>query len=131
MMADSGGAVPPAQISSVCRHARPDAKRTARFIETPITANFREGLNVTAVLHLDHGARKACGYRAQDGQLRLPDSCLSTWRRLVYRDRLRHDQRFVDTPIVEGGDVVEGLGERVWGRVVPKMSWRRPAARCW
>ncbi|MCK7498167.1 MAG: hypothetical protein MZW92_51420 [Comamonadaceae bacterium] len=51
------------------------AKPDGSIIETPITANFREGLNVLAVLHLDPRRAQGPGrHRAEDRELRLPDA---------------------------------------------------------
>ena len=97
------------------------AKPDGSIIETPITANFREGLNVLQYFISTHGARKGLA----DTALKTANSGYLT-RRLVdvAQDLVvtEIDCGTVNglsiTPIVEGGDVVEGLGERVLGRVV-------------
>jgi DNA-directed RNA polymerase subunit beta' len=97
------------------------AKPDGSIIETPITANFREGLNVLQYFISTHGARKGLA----DTALKTANSGYLT-RRLV---DVAQDLVVTEidcgttnglsiTPIVEGGDVVEGLGERVLGRVV-------------
>jgi DNA-directed RNA polymerase subunit beta' len=103
------------------------AKPDGSIIETPITANFREGLNVLQYFISTHGARKGLA----DTALKTANSGYLT-RRLVdvAQDLVvtltdcGTSNGLEVTPIVEGGDVVEGLGERVLGRVaatdVPK-----------
>ena len=73
IMADSGARGSTQQMRQLAAMRGLMAKPSGEIIETPITANFREGLSVLAVLHLD--ARRAQGsrrHRAQDGELRLP-----------------------------------------------------------
>jgi DNA-directed RNA polymerase subunit beta' len=97
------------------------AKPDGSIIETPITANFREGLNVLQYFISTHGARKGLA----DTALKTANSGYLT-RRLVdvAQDLVVTEvdcgttEGLSVTPIVEGGDVVEGLGERVLGRVV-------------
>jgi len=121
MMADSGARGSAAQIRQLAGMRGLMAKPDGSIIETPITANFREGLNVLQYFISTHGARKGLA----DTALKTANSGYLT-RRLVdvAQDLVVTD---VDcgtesglrvTPIVEGGDVVEGLGERVLGRVV-------------
>ena len=96
------------------------AKPDGSIIETPITANFREGLNVLQYFISTHGARKGLA----DTALKTANSGYLT-RRLVdvAQDLVVTEPDCGTTngltmmPIVEGGDVVEGLGERVLGRV--------------
>ena len=103
------------------------AKPDGSIIETPITANFREGLNVLQYFISTHGARKGLA----DTALKTANSGYLTRRLvdvaqdLVVTLKDCGTERGLEvTPIVEGGDVVEGLGERVLGRVtatdVPK-----------
>jgi hypothetical protein len=62
----------PTQIQPARRHARPDGQADGEIIETPITANFREGLTVLAVLHLDARRPQGSGrHGAEDGELGL------------------------------------------------------------
>ncbi|MCC7197957.1 MAG: DNA-directed RNA polymerase subunit beta', partial [Gammaproteobacteria bacterium] len=121
MMADSGARGSAAQIRQLAGMRGLMAKPDGSIIETPITANFREGLNVLQYFISTHGARKGLA----DTALKTANSGYLT-RRLV---DVAQDLvvTTVDcgteiglnmTPIVEGGDVVEGLGERVLGRVV-------------
>jgi DNA-directed RNA polymerase subunit beta' len=97
------------------------AKPDGSIIETPIKANFREGLNVSEYFISTHGARKGLA----DTALKTANSGYLT-RRLVdvAQDLVvtNHDCGTTDgllmTPLIEGGDVVEPLRERVLGRVV-------------
>ena len=98
------------------------AKPDGSIIETPITANFREGLNVLQYFISTHGARKGLA----DTALKTANSGYLT-RRLVdvAQDLVITEQRLwhfpeglLMTPHIEGGDVVEPLGERILGRVV-------------
>ena len=120
IMADSGARGSAAQIRQLAGMRGLMAKPDGSIIETPITANFREGLNVLQYFISTHGARKGLA----DTALKTANSGYLT-RRLVdvAQDLVLSE---IDcgtsfglsiTPIVEGGDVVEGLGERVLGRV--------------
>jgi len=121
MMADSGARGSAAQIRQLAGMRGLMAKPDGSIIETPITANFREGLNVLQYFISTHGARKGLA----DTALKTANSGYLT-RRLVdvAQDLVvteidcGTDYGLSITPIVEGGDVVEGLGERVLGRVV-------------
>ena len=74
MMADSGARGSAAQIRQLAGMRGLMAKPDGSIIETPITANFREGLDVLQYFISTHGARKGSGrYRVEDGELRLPD----------------------------------------------------------
>jgi len=96
------------------------AKPSGEIIETPITANFREGLTVLQYFISTHGARKGLA----DTALKTANSGYLT-RRLVdvAQDSIitEQDCGTLDgiemTPLVEGGEVIEGLGDRVLGRV--------------
>src|SRR5690606_12311017 len=96
-------------------------KPDGSIIETPITSNFREGLNVQQYFISTHGARKGLA----DTALKTANSGYLT-RRLVdvAQDVVITEQDcgtlrgLTMTPIVEGGDVVEPLRDRVLGRVV-------------
>ncbi len=122
MMADSGARGTAAQIRQLAGMRGLMAKPDGSIIETPITANFREGLNVLQYFISTHGARKGLA----DTALKTANSGYLT-RRLVdvAQDLVvtEVDCGTVDglsmSPLVEGGDVVEGLGERVLGRVRP------------
>jgi DNA-directed RNA polymerase subunit beta' len=120
MMADSGARGSAAQIRQLAGMRGLMAKPDGSIIETPITANFREGLNAMQYFISTHGARKGLA----DTALKTANSGYLT-RRLVdvAQDLVVTEQDCGTTngltmnPIVEGGDVVEGLGERVLGRV--------------
>jgi len=121
MMADSGARGSAAQIRQLAGMRGLMAKPDGSIIETPITANFREGLNVLQYFISTHGARKGLA----DTALKTANSGYLT-RRLVDVSQdlvitevdCGTENGLTMTPIVEGGDVVEGLGERVLGRVV-------------
>jgi DNA-directed RNA polymerase subunit beta' len=121
MMADSGARGSAAQIRQLAGMRGLMAKPDGSIIETPITANFREGLNVNQYFISTHGARKGLA----DTALKTANSGYLT-RRLVdvAQDLVVTEidcgtnNGLMMTPMVEGGDVVEGLGERVLGRVV-------------
>ncbi len=121
MMADSGARGSAAQIRQLAGMRGLMAKPDGSIIETPITANFREGLNVLQYFISTHGARKGLA----DTALKTANSGYLTRRLvdvaqdLVVTDEdCGTDNGLLVTPIVEGGDVVEGLGERVLGRVI-------------
>ena len=121
MMADSGARGSAAQIRQLAGMRGLMAKPDGSIIETPITANFREGLNAMQYFISTHGARKGLA----DTALKTANSGYLT-RRLVdvAQDLVvtevdcGTENGLTMNPIVEGGDVVEGLGERVLGRVV-------------
>ncbi len=123
MMADSGARGSAAQIRQLAGMRGLMAKPDGSIIETPITANFREGLDVLQYFISTHGARKGLA----DTALKTANSGYLT-RRLVdvsqdlvvVEEDCGTEQGINMTPIIEGGDVVEPLGERVLGRVVAK-----------
>ncbi len=123
MMADSGARGSAAQIRQLAGMRGLMAKPDGSIIETPITANFREGLNVLQYFISTHGARKGLA----DTALKTANSGYLT-RRLVDVGQdlvvVEHDcgttNGITMVPIIEGGDVVEPLSERVLGRVVAK-----------
>ena len=123
MMADSGARGSAAQIRQLAGMRGLMAKPDGSIIETPITANFREGLNVLQYFISTHGARKGLA----DTALKTANSGYLT-RRLVdvAQDLVitdydcGTDNGILMTPIIEGGDVVEPLAERVLGRVVAR-----------
>ena len=121
MMADSGARGSAAQIRQLAGMRGLMAKPDGSIIETPITANFREGLDVLQYFVSTHGARKGLA----DTALKTANSGYLT-RRLVdvaqdlvitARD-CGTSEGILMTPLIEGGDVVEPLSERVLGRVV-------------
>src|SRR5690606_16897042 len=123
MMADSGARGSPAQIRQLAGMRGLMAKPDGSIIETPITSNFREGLNVLQYFISTHGARKGLA----DTALKTANSGYLT-RRLVdvAQDLVITDpdcgteEGLLMTPLIEGGDVVEPLRERVLGRVVAR-----------
>ncbi|MGO0309184.1 DNA-directed RNA polymerase subunit beta' [Endozoicomonas acroporae] len=121
MMADSGARGSAAQIRQLAGMRGLMAKPDGSIIETPITANFREGLNVLQYFISTHGARKGLA----DTALKTANSGYLT-RRLVdvaqdlvvTEDDCGTSDGLLMTPHIEGGDIVEPLGERILGRVV-------------
>ena len=121
MMADSGARGSAAQIRQLAGMRGLMAKPDGSIIETPITANFREGLNVLQYFISTHGARKGLA----DTALKTANSGYLT-RRLVdvaqdlvvIEDDCGTHEGLTMKPLIEGGDVVEPLRERVLGRVV-------------
>ncbi len=120
MMADSGARGSAAQIRQLAGMRGLMAKPDGSIIETPITANFREGLNVLQYFISTHGARKGLA----DTALKTANSGYLT-RRLVdvAQDLVVTEvdcgtaRGVLISPLIEGGDVVEPLRERVLGRV--------------
>ncbi|MCG7498949.1 DNA-directed RNA polymerase subunit beta' [Vibrio sp. Of7-15] len=121
MMADSGARGSAAQIRQLAGMRGLMAKPDGSIIETPITANFREGLNVNQYFISTHGARKGLA----DTALKTANSGYLT-RRLVdvaqdvvvHLDDCGTHAGVTMIPLIEGGDVKEPLHERVLGRVV-------------
>jgi DNA-directed RNA polymerase subunit beta' len=120
MMADSGARGSAAQIRQLAGMRGLMAKPDGSIIETPITANFREGLNVLQYFISTHGARKGLA----DTALKTANSGYLT-RRLVdvTQDLVvtEHDcgtkNGLAMKALVEGGEVVEPLRDRILGRV--------------
>ena len=121
MYADSGARGSPAQIRQLSGMRGLMTKPDGSIIETPITANFREGLNVMQYFISTHGARKGLA----DTALKTANSGYLT-RRLVdvAQDLVvtevdcGTDRGMLISAVIEGGDVVVALGHRVLGRVV-------------
>ena len=121
MMADSGARGSAAQIRQLAGMRGLMAKPDGSIIETPITANFREGLDVLQYFISTHGARKGLA----DTALKTANSGYLT-RRLVdvaqdlvvAEDDCGTEAGINLTSLIEGGDVVEPLRERVLGRVL-------------
>jgi DNA-directed RNA polymerase subunit beta' len=120
MMADSGARGSAQQIRQLAGMRGLMAKPSGEIIETPITANFREGLTVLQYFISTHGARKGLA----DTALKTANSGYLT-RRLVdvaqdvviaEEDCGTLEGIFV-TPLVEGGEIIEPIGERILGRV--------------
>lgn len=121
MMADSGARGSAAQIRQLAGMRGLMAKPDGSIIETPITTNFREGLNVLQYFISTHGARKGLA----DTALKTANSGYLT-RRLVdvtqdlvvTEDDCGTTNGFAMKALVEGGEVVEPLRERILGRVL-------------
>src|SRR5687767_8822615 len=121
MMADSGARGSAAQIRQLAGMRGLMAKPDGSIIETPITANFREGLNVLQYFISTHGARKGLA----DTALKTANSGYLT-RRLVdvtqdlvvTEDDCETQNGVSMKALVEGGEVVEALRERILGRVL-------------
>ncbi|HEY3444417.1 MAG TPA: DNA-directed RNA polymerase subunit beta' [Paludibaculum sp.] len=120
IMADSGARGSKQQIRQLSGMRGLMAKPNGEIIETPITANFREGLNVLQYFISTHGARKGLA----DTALKTADSGYLT-RRLcdVAQDVIvseldcgTSDGIYVE-PIVESGEIIEPLRDRIIGRV--------------
>ena len=121
MMADSGARGSAAQIRQLAGMRGLMAKPDGSIIETPITANFREGLDVLQYFISTHGARKGLA----DTALKTANSGYLTRRLVDVAQDLVVTETDCETrngismsPLVEGGDVVEPLRERVLGRVL-------------
>tara|TARA_Y100001934_G_scaffold113961_1_gene139407 strand:- start:23124 stop:27332 length:4209 start_codon:yes stop_codon:yes gene_type:complete len=121
MYADSGARGSAAQIRQLAGMRGLMAKPDGSIIETPITANFREGLTVMQYFISTHGARKGLA----DTALKTANSGYLTRRLVDVAQDLVVTEIDCGTteglkmaPLIEGGDVVEPLGERVLGRVV-------------
>lgn len=121
MMADSGARGSAAQIRQLSGMRGLMAKPDGSIIETPITANFREGLNVLQYFISTHGARKGLA----DTALKTANSGYLT-RRLVdvtqdlvvIEDDCNTGNGVVMKALIEGGEIIEPLRERILGRVV-------------
>jgi DNA-directed RNA polymerase subunit beta' len=121
MMADSGARGSAAQIRQLAGMRGLMAKPDGSIIETPITSNFREGLNVLQYFISTHGARKGLA----DTALKTANSGYLT-RRLVdvtqdlvvIEDDCGTDNGFSMKALVEGGEIIEPLRERILGRVL-------------
>ncbi len=119
MMADSGARGSAAQIRQLAGMRGLMAKPDGSIIETPITANFREGLNVLQYFISTHGARKGLA----DTALKTANSGYLTRRLVDVTQDLVVTEIDCGTAdgslmraIVEGGEVIESLRERILGR---------------
>ncbi len=123
MYADSGARGSPAQIRQLAGMRGLMAKPDGSIIETPIVANFREGLNVLQYFISTHGARKGLA----DTALKTANSGYLT-RRLVdvaqdvvvTEQDCGTDDGLLMTPVIDGGDIIESLADRVLGRILAK-----------
>ncbi|BEV72378.1 MULTISPECIES: DNA-directed RNA polymerase subunit beta' [unclassified Paludibacterium] len=120
MMADSGARGSVAQIKQLAGMRGLMAKPDGSIIETPITSNFREGLTVLQYFISTHGARKGLA----DTALKTANSGYLT-RRLVdvtqdlvvIQDDCGTTNGFTMKAVLQGGDVIEALRDRILGRV--------------
>ena len=127
MYADSGARGSPAQIRQLAGMRGLMAKPDGSIIETPIISNFREGLSVLQYFISTHGARKGLA----DTALKTANSGYLT-RRLVdvaqdvviTEDDCGTEKGIVMTPVIEGGDIIETLGDRILGRTVLKDVYK-------
>ena len=120
VMADSGARGSAAQIRQLAGMRGLLAKPSGEIIEQPITANFREGLTVLQYFISTHGARKGLA----DTALKTANSGYLTRRlhdvaqdAIITENDCHTTDGIVMTPVVEGGEIVQPLGERVLGRV--------------
>ena len=119
MMADSGARGSTAQIRQLAGMRGLMAKPSGEIIETPITANFREGLTPLQYFISTHGARKGLA----DTALKTANSGYLT-RRLVdvaqdviiHLDDCETKDGIMMTALIEGGEIIQGLDERLLGR---------------
>jgi DNA-directed RNA polymerase subunit beta' len=123
MMADSGARGSAAQMKQLAGMRGLMAKPSGEIIETPIISNFKEGLTVLEYFNSTHGARKGLA----DTALKTANSGYLT-RRLVdvaqdctiIGDNCGTKRGLSVEAVVEGGDVIASLGERVLGRIAAK-----------
>ena len=127
MMADSGARGSAAQIRQLAGMRGLMAKPDGSIIETPITANFREGLNVIQYFISTHGARKGLA----DTALKTANSGYLTRRlvdvaqdMVVIEEDCGTEKGLLMTPIIENSNVVEDLRERILGRVAAVDLYR-------
>ncbi len=127
MMADSGARGSPAQIRQLAGMRGLMARPDGSIIETPITANFREGLSVLQYFISTHGARKGLA----DTALKTANSGYLTRRLVDVSQDLVVTEKdcgtmegLLMTPIIEGGDIIETLGARILGRVTVNDVFR-------
>ncbi len=120
MMAHSGARGSTAQMKQLAGMRGLMAKPSGEIIETPIISNFKEGLNVLEYFNSTHGARKGLA----DTALKTANSGYLTRRlvdvaqdAIIIEDDCETHEGITASPLVEGGEVVLSLGERVLGRV--------------
>ncbi|NMM46745.1 DNA-directed RNA polymerase subunit beta' [Rhodospirillaceae bacterium KN72] len=119
MMAHSGARGSPAQIKQLAGMRGLMAKPSGEIIETPIISNFKEGLTVLEYFNSTHGARKGLA----DTALKTANSGYLTRRlvdvaqdAIVVEEDCGTSQGLTMRAVIEGGDVIEGLAERILGR---------------
>ena len=126
MMADSGARGSQTQIKQLAGMRGLMAKPDGRIIETPITANFREGLNILQYFISTHGARKGLA----DTALKTANSGYMT-RKLVDvtqhlvidRDDCGTSEGITLEPVITGGEIAVTLGARTLGRVAAAPAY--------
>ena len=139
IMADSGARGSKQQIRQLSGMRGLMAKPSGEIIETPITANFREGLNVLQYFISTHGARKGLA----DTALKTADSGYLTRRLcdvaqdvIITEDDCGTGEGIFVEPIIESGEIIEPLRDRIVGRValedqqrLRRQRHRRPSTR--
>ena len=119
--ADSGARGSPAQIRQLSGMRGLMSKPDGSIIETPITANFREGLSVLQYFISTHGARKGLAdtalKTANSGYLtrRLCDVSMDS---VINIDDCGTEESIVVTSIIDGGEIIQALTDRILGRVI-------------
>ena len=121
MMAHSGARGSTAQMKQLAGMRGLMAKPSGEIIETPIISNFKEGLTVLEYFNSTHGARKGLA----DTALKTANSGYLTRRlvdvaqdAIIVEDDCRTKIGIEALPLIEGGDIVVSLGERVLGRTI-------------
>ncbi|NCV49349.1 MAG: DNA-directed RNA polymerase subunit beta', partial [Rhodobacterales bacterium] len=119
MMAHSGARGSAAQIKQLAGMRGLMAKPSGEIIETPIKSSFKDGLNVLEYFNSTHGARKGLA----DTALKTANSGYLTRRLvdvaqdcIVTEDDCGTENGFVMRAVIEGGDIIEPLSERILGR---------------
>ena len=120
MMAHSGARGSEAQIKQLAGMRGLMAKPSGEIIETPIISNFKEGLSVLEYFNSTHGARKGLA----DTALKTANSGYLTRRlvdvaqdAIIFEDDCGTTQGLLATAVIEGGNVIESLSDRILGRV--------------
>ncbi len=119
--ADSGARGSPAQIRQLSGMRGLMSKPDGSIIETPITANFREGLSVLQYFISTHGARKGLAdtalKTANSGYLtrRLCDVSMDS---VINIEDCGTEESIVVTSIIDGGEIIQALTDRILGRVI-------------
>jgi DNA-directed RNA polymerase subunit beta' len=121
MMADSGARGSAAQVRQLAGMRGLMAKPDGSIIETPITANFREGMNVLQYFISTHGARKGLA----DTALKTANSGYLTRRMVdvaqdlvINEDDCGTRDGLIMRPLIQGGEMIERLSERILGRTL-------------
>ncbi|SDH31760.1 DNA-directed RNA polymerase subunit beta' [Roseospirillum parvum] len=119
MMAHSGARGSPAQMKQLAGMRGLMAKPSGEIIETPIISNFKEGLTVLEYFNSTHGARKGLA----DTALKTANSGYLTRRlvdvaqdAIIIEEDCGTERYLTVSPVVEGGDTIVSLGDRILGR---------------